>query len=38
LAFELELLQGIAADDLDTFNVILERLLGKARLLGAPDS
>lgn len=38
LAFELELLQGIAAHDLDTFNVVLERLLGKARLLGPPDS
>ena len=34
LAFELELLQGIGAEDYATFNVILERLLGKARLLG----
>ena len=34
LAFELELLQGIAAEDYATFNTILEQLLGKARLLG----
>jgi len=38
LAFELELLQDIGTGDLETFNVVLERLLGKARLLGAPDS
>lgn len=34
LAFELELLQGIGAEDYATFNVVLEQLLGKARLLG----
>lgn len=38
LAFEQELLQNIDAEDFATFNVVLERLLGKARLLGAPDS
>jgi DNA-binding MarR family transcriptional regulator len=38
LAFELELLQGIRAEDLEVFNVVLERLLGKARLLGTPKS
>lgn len=38
LAFELELLQGISAEDLEVFNVVLERLLGKARLLGTPKS
>ncbi|MGI9201844.1 MAG: MarR family winged helix-turn-helix transcriptional regulator [Woeseiaceae bacterium] len=37
MAFETELLQGIGADDYDTFNVVLERLLGKARLLGTPQ-
>lgn len=36
LAFERELLQGISESDYDTFNVVLERLLGKARLLGTP--
>lgn len=36
LAFEDELLHGIDAEDYETFNVILERLLGKARLLGTP--
>jgi DNA-binding MarR family transcriptional regulator len=38
LAFELELLQGIGAEDLEIFNIVLERLLGKARLLGTPKS
>jgi DNA-binding MarR family transcriptional regulator len=37
LAFENELLQGISAEDFATFNVVLERLLGKARLLGTPQ-
>jgi len=37
LAFEDELLQGIGADNFETFNVVLERLLGKARLLGTPQ-
>ena len=37
LAFENELLQGISVEDCETFNVVLERLLGKARLLGTPQ-
>lgn len=37
MAFETELLQGIGAADYETFNVVLERLLGKARLLGTPQ-
>jgi hypothetical protein len=37
LAFENELLQGISDEDYGTFNVVLERLLGKARLLGTPQ-
>lgn len=37
LDFETELLQGIDAQDYQTFNVVLERLLGKARLLGTPQ-
>lgn len=37
MAFETELLQGIGAEDYETFNVVLERLLGKARLLGTPQ-
>ena len=37
LDFETELLQGIDAQDYETFNVVLERLLGKARLLGTPQ-
>ena len=37
LAFENELLQGIGAENFETFNVVLERLLGKARLLGTPQ-
>jgi len=35
LAFERELLQGISSDDYDAFNAIVERLLGRARQLGA---
>ena len=37
LAFETELLQGISEEDYETFNVVLERLLGKARLIGTPQ-
>ena len=37
LAFEHDLLQGISADDYDTFNIVIERLLAKARLLGTPQ-
>jgi DNA-binding MarR family transcriptional regulator len=38
LAFEHELLQGISTDDYDAFNIVVERLLAKARLLGDPQS
>ncbi len=37
LAFEHDLLQGISADDYDGFNIVIERLLAKARLLGTPQ-
>lgn len=36
LAFENELLDEISTEDYETFNVVLEHLLGKARLLGTP--
>jgi len=36
LAFEHDLLQGISAEDYDTFNIVIERLLAKSRLLGTP--
>jgi DNA-binding MarR family transcriptional regulator len=38
LAFEHDLLQGIGKDEFETFNLVVERLLGKARLLGKPQS
>ena len=37
LTFEHDLLQGISAEDFDTFNIVVERLLAKARLLGTPQ-
>ena len=37
LEFEHDLLQGISVEDYDTFNIVIERLLAKARLLGAPN-
>ena len=37
LAFEHDLLQGIGSEDYDTFNIVIERLLAKARLLGTPQ-
>ena len=37
LAFEHDLLQGISSDDYDTFNIVIERLLAKARLRGTPQ-
>ncbi len=37
LAFEHDLLQGISADDYDGFNIVIERLLARARLLGTPQ-
>ena len=36
LAFEEDLLQGINDEDYKEFNIVLERLLAKARLLGTP--
>ncbi len=36
LAFEHDLLQGISAEDYDTFNIVIERLLAKSRLLSTP--
>ena len=38
LAFEEDLLQGISEDDYKEFNIVLERLLAKARLLGTPQT
>jgi DNA-binding MarR family transcriptional regulator len=37
LEFEHDLLQGMSAEDYDTFNSVIERLLAKARLLGTPN-
>jgi len=37
LAFEADLLHGISAEDYEAFNIVLERLLAKARLLGTPQ-
>jgi len=36
LAFEHDLLHGISDEDYEQFNIVLERLLAKARLLGTP--
>lgn len=38
LAFEADLLNGIKEDDYAAFNIVLERLLARARLLGTPQS
>ena len=38
LAFEQDLLQGISTEDYEAFNLVVERLLAKARLLGTPQS
>ena len=38
LEFEHDLLQGISVEDYDTFNIVIERLLAKARLLGTPQA
>ena len=38
LAFESDLLQGINTEEYEAFNTVVERLLAKARLLGAPQS
>ena len=37
LTFEADLLQGIGDGDYERFNIVLERLLAKARLLGTPQ-
>ncbi len=36
LQFEKDLLQGIAEDDYEIFNRVMDRLVSRARLLGAP--
>ena len=36
LQFERDLLHGLSDEDIDVFNVVMERLLAKARLLGTP--
>ena len=38
LAFEQDLLQGISTEDYDAFNIVVERLLAKSRLLGFPPA
>ena len=38
LAFERDLLQGIDEEDYKVFNIVVERLLAKSRLLGTPRS
>ncbi len=37
LQFEEDLLHGLSEDDIQTLNVVMERLLAKARLIGAPQ-
>ncbi len=37
LQFERDLLQGLSEDEIRGFNVVMERLLAKARLIGAPQ-
>ena len=37
LAFEEDLLHGIDEENFEQFNIVLERLLAKARLLGTPQ-
>ncbi len=37
LQFERDLLQGLSDDEIRDFNVVMERLLAKARLIGAPQ-
>ena len=36
LQFERDLLHGISEEDCETFNIVVERLLAKSRLLGGP--
>ena len=37
LQFERDLLQGLSEDEIRDFNVVMERLLAKARFIGAPQ-
>ena len=37
LKFEEDLLHGLSEEDIQTLNVVMERLLAKARLIGAPQ-
>ena len=37
LQFERDLLQGLSEQEIHDFNVVMERLLAKARLIGAPQ-
>ncbi|MFQ5547499.1 MAG: MarR family winged helix-turn-helix transcriptional regulator [Woeseia sp.] len=37
LRFEEDLLHGLSAEEIQTLNVIMERLLARARLIGAPQ-
>lgn len=36
LRFERDLLHGISAEDFERFNLVMERLVARARMLGAP--
>ena len=36
LRFERDLLQGIAPEDFERFNLVMERLVARARMLGSP--
>jgi DNA-binding MarR family transcriptional regulator len=36
LQFEHDLLHGLGDEDIEVFNIVMERLLAKARLLGTP--
>jgi DNA-binding MarR family transcriptional regulator len=38
LQFERDLLQGLSEEEIRNFNVVMERILGKARLIGTPLS
>ena len=37
LKFEQDLLHGLSEDEIQTLNVIMERLLARARLIGTPQ-
>jgi DNA-binding MarR family transcriptional regulator len=38
LQFERDLLHGLSDEEIKNFNVVMERILGKARLIGTPLS